>query len=904
MAMNLIKGPIGSGKTSHLLGEFERLGGGGRCTFVVPTSATAVELRRHWIKTHDASMGPVFISWPRFMEEVAGPALPVLSKTHATMLVLEVLGGLELSYFRYGRPSFGIASSFADTILRLKKNLIDVKRLRKILDTRGGQKENDLLRTFEAYERRKSSIDVIDQGDVFASAVERISNGRSKFLNGKAAIFIDEFHSFSPGEIDALLAMHDGLGGIELFISFPTPETGDEQYAKYLSENIRPLEAMADSAKVMPAARGKGHAVKIMRTRSPLQELRLARRIIAGALADGGVSWDELIIATRRPSSFAGELIDEFFIGCGWQRRLAQGELGAPMIHGILSQRSTDRWPAAATLSQYISCCKESASSFMVKNSFPFTPDAASTLTSAYRLKEVLDDIELMPAIASDIEMSRESFVQMLKEELRIDVGEAAISRFMPIGHIPFDSGLAVPRRRVIVPQAAEGHIPSSHSERPFFSDVDTLSVKGDDAVDRIFTSDEEAIARDSYLLDTFIKKCREEVCLTFSIIDASGSEVMKSSLLDGMPDAVDVEPLLDGHALTKRDEERLAKKVEIETDRFGGDMAHPSYQGRLVSRDALKIISERFSDGLFSASRLEKYAECPFRFFVEKVLGLEPIEEEIPELIPKDRGTIFHRVLEKFFGGHADEFRAAVDDEGLEKSLFEALGRIVDDVLAASGPMMAHVAPGLRDRQRDAIRLMARQVVKMELAEKRTLPSPLFPAKCEWGFGVGDVPPLGIAAPEGRPAKFHGYIDRVDVDSSGKHFLVVDYKTGTNVKSVKQDLLHGRKLQLPIYVAAVKKLLFRNAVALGGLLIDVLKAEKKHGFVRKGFDEVHYSVGGVRSAMKDEEWDDVMEAALKWAAEYAMRIRRGEFDSRPSKSCPQYCDYADICRYAGRSVD
>ena len=49
------------------------------------------------------------------------------------------------------------------------------------------------------------------------------------------------------------------------------------------------------------------------------------------------------------------------------------------------------------------------------------------------------------------------------------------------------------------------------------------------------------------------------------------------------------------------------------------------------------------------SATSLEEYATCPFRFFMHHVLGLEPVDEpeEPLELSPLDRGRLYHAVLE-----------------------------------------------------------------------------------------------------------------------------------------------------------------------------------------------------------------------------------------------------------------
>ena len=52
------------------------------------------------------------------------------------------------------------------------------------------------------------------------------------------------------------------------------------------------------------------------------------------------------------------------------------------------------------------------------------------------------------------------------------------------------------------------------------------------------------------------------------------------------------------------------------------------------------------------SPSALDAYAECPFRFFASRVLGLGEREEASGrgELSPQARGQVYHAALERFY--------------------------------------------------------------------------------------------------------------------------------------------------------------------------------------------------------------------------------------------------------------
>lgn len=76
-----------------------------------------------------------------------------------------------------------------------------------------------------------------------------------------------------------------------------------------------------------------------------------------------------------------------------------------------------------------------------------------------------------------------------------------------------------------------------------------------------------------------------------------------------------------------------------------------------------------------------------------------------------------------------------------------------------------------------------------------------------EMPFGLYGVPPVAVAIAGGR-VLMRGSADKVDMDAEGKIF-VTDLKTGsrTAFKGITQDdpLVHGSKLQLPVYAYAAR---------------------------------------------------------------------------------------------------
>ena len=76
----------------------------------------------------------------------------------------------------------------------------------------------------------------------------------------------------------------------------------------------------------------------------------------------------------------------------------------------------------------------------------------------------------------------------------------------------------------------------------------------------------------------------------------------------------------------------------------------------------------------VFSVSRLEKYAECPFSYFVQ--YGLKAKNRKVYEFTPPDLGSFVHDIL--------DSFTTKVKDEGALWSELDSskCRKIVDELI------------------------------------------------------------------------------------------------------------------------------------------------------------------------------------------------------------------------------
>ncbi len=183
----------------------------------------------------------------------------------------------------------------------------------------------------------------------------------------------------------------------------------------------------------------------------------------------------------------------------------------------------------------------------------------------------------------------------------------------------------------------------------------------------------------------------------------------------------------------------------EADSCPFDGDLSHLA-----------NAFTRQFGpDHTWSASRLEAYRNCPFRFFVAHVLGLGPREEPQAGLDVRQLGSIYHRLLE-------ETYRAADDPTDLE-SLLAALDEVADPLPDEAPEREGFRETGWWPQTREEIV----QDVRRSLGALAELEGEFVPHAYELSFGLGDRPPLVVEI-EGDGFRLQGVIDRVDRSPGG----------------------------------------------------------------------------------------------------------------------------------------
>lgn len=271
-----------------------------------------------------------------------------------------------------------------------------------------------------------------------------------------------------------------------------------------------------------------------------------------------------------------------------------------------------------------------------------------------------------------------------------------------------------------------------------------------------------------------------------------------------------------------------------------------------------------------YSVSRVDRYLDCPFKYFAETVLDLPEEREEMSGLTPLERGTLVHALFEQFYREWQKAGQSTITIELIPDAL-ALFKHLADEALA---PMPE------ADRALEQLRLFG-SLVARGLAER------VFEVEADAGGRIvrrfleqplrGTFQFARLAGIKQKSIDVRGKADRIDVFHDGS-IRVVDYKLGRmpDLKSSVQIAVYAHcasqwleaEDQRPHRVVAATYLAFGDDRRVDGSL-------------------------GERGA--------AAEAVVARAGQFAdlvEHIEAGEFPPRPRKTgdCA-WCRYAGVCR-------
>lgn len=445
-----------------------------------------------------------------------------------------------------------------------------------------------------------------------------------------------------------------------------------------------------------------------------------------------------------------------------------------------------------------------------------------------------------------------------------------------------FDRSGLVPREGMWVAGMNEGSYPSPPA--PAFFEEESQ---------RFFTLHEESLA-----FRQVLHLAKGELVFSYSQCSLSGRALLPSPLLADLEAAVWRETPAALELRSASPHPYFSENVSREANRHrskelgidSGLLSSLLIQGR--------ILAELQTHPL-SATYLDDYAKCPWRYFAKRSLQLQEEPQEDLEIEPRRRGSLMHGLLESVFAGLIEGFfqhgkipSAPEVATGLET----AFARLQEKTLSESSP----VPRVLVSDQLERLRRAAESLLGEEQAVWNEAPERLLPRHLEWRFGRRGQAPLGIELPGGPTLPLNGAIDRIDVSADGSRFLLIDYKS-SGASELAKEIRAGLGLQLWIYLKAVRHLLYPRSEALGGLYWDLKELKKDQGLARREAYQPFLNKklsGRSKSFLKDEEFE-ALEASLEESLQSILaRILRGDFSLAPAQCLGGRCEFREICRY------
>jgi RecB family exonuclease len=273
------------------------------------------------------------------------------------------------------------------------------------------------------------------------------------------------------------------------------------------------------------------------------------------------------------------------------------------------------------------------------------------------------------------------------------------------------------------------------------------------------------------------------------------------------------------------------------------------------------------------SLSALERYQDCPFKFFATDVLRLEEAPEDESALSPRARGRFIHELFQQFF----------LAWDGTRQ------GPITSDRIDAARALFAQVAEPLLARLPETDAALERTrlfgsaisvglvdvVLGLEASRPVDVDERWLEYRLDGDFALGGEQRVAL----------RGVADRIDL-LPGRRLRVIDYKSGSAPQA-------RRALQVPIYALCAQERLSERDRAPW--------AVDEASYI--AFTGKRTVVPIVRPGAADA--GDVLADARERVLQVLGGVGAGEFPPRPhDEMICRWCAYSTVCRKDYVDVD
>ena len=343
---------------------------------------------------------------------------------------------------------------------------------------------------------------------------------------------------------------------------------------------------------------------------------------------------------------------------------------------------------------------------------------------------------------------------------------------------------------------------------------------------------------------------------------------------------------------------------------------ALPQYEGELTPNllsPSSRCELEGYRQRIYSVSQLESYGKCPFQYFSRYLLSLSQKEEDDDEgLTALEKGDLLHDILFEFYNTRRDKPPICDHTDSEFDETVIQLKQIAEKHLNAVGKHGLFWEIDVEMLIGGHGRL---GILPTFLEGERARNFEVQPRYFEVGFNVSHKPDQvdpDLSSAETVTVgdiRLGGKIDRIEIGDG--IFTIGDYKTGSGSYLPKiNDILEGRSLQLPLYLAVAEQLLrqsnpgqFKKTGAVYYTLRDDCKVELGAGdkaYNKKAFYADPRNGQLLPNARKRvENLESLVDIAIAHANRYVASISGGEFPltHHDQSAVCGYCSFKRICR-------
>lgn len=462
---------------------------------------------------------------------------------------------------------------------------------------------------------------------------------------------------------------------------------------------------------------------------------------------------------------------------------------------------------------------------------------------------EVFDEIV---SIFKDEKMTFDKYVQILKTGLKnsglgkipgtqdqVIVGDVERSRSHKV-------------KAIFIIGINDGVFPSINKDEGFFNDTDREKLKSDGielakgTIDRLY--------EDNFNIYKAFTTAEEKLFLSYASSDLEGKTLRPSTLISKVkkifPDLVEHSDIIEeqNEILTKKTTyEELIKQINNLKEKEIDDLWYQIYAyynqedtyKQLLQKDLKGLsytnvpdkINQKSIQKLYgntlntSISKLEKYSECPFSYYLQYGLKLKEKEEQKIQSI--NTGTFMHEVIDTFFTEIRDKgiILSEIEDKQIEQEVEEIINeklKLPKNYMFIATAKSKVLIIRLKRIVSKALKYIIKTITESEFD--------IFGTEVEFG-DKGTYKPIRINLEDGKTIEITGKIDRIDIgqNEDGKYLRIIDYKS--SAKNIDlNDVYAGLQIQLLTYMDAVCKEedLMPAGILYFSLLEQMIKADKK----------------------------------------------------------------------------